>query len=59
MIVDIGGSTTEVAVLSLSGVMISQSLRSAGAKMDDTISQSLKRDYDFLVEEQTAQSIKH
>lgn len=59
MIIDIGGGTTEVAVLSLSGVMISQSLRIAGAKMDDTISQSLKRDYDFLVGEQTAQTIKH
>lgn len=59
MIIDIGGGTTEVAVLSLSGVLISQSLRIAGAKMDDTISQSLKRDYDFLVGEQTAQAIKH
>lgn len=59
MIIDIGGGTTEVAILSLSGVMISQSLRIAGTKMDDTISQSLKRDYDFLVGEQTAQTIKH
>ena len=39
--------------------MISQSLRVAGATMDNTISQSLKRDYDFLVGEQTAQTIKH
>lgn len=59
MIIDIGGGTTEVAVLSLSGVMISQSLRIAGAKMDETISQSLKREYDFLVGEQTARMIKH
>lgn len=59
MIVDIGGGTTEVAVLSLCGVLSSQSLRIAGAKMDDVIHQSLKRDYDFLVGGQTAQSIKH
>ncbi|KAI9129135.1 rod shape-determining protein (plasmid) [Acaryochloris sp. CCMEE 5410] len=59
MIVDIGGGTTEVAVLSLCGVLSSQSLRVAGAQMDDVIYQSLKRDYDFWVGEQTAQSIKH
>lgn len=59
MIVDIGGGTTEVAVLSLSGIVTSQSLRVAGAQMDDAIRQSLKRDYDLLVGEQTAQAIKH
>lgn len=59
MIVDIGGGTTEVAVLSLFGVVTSQSIRVAGNQMDDVIRQSLKRDYDFLVGEQTAQAIKH
>jgi len=59
MIVDIGGGTTEVVVLSLSGIVTSQSLRVAGAHMDDAIRQSLKRDYDLWVGEQTAQAIKH
>lgn len=59
MIVDIGGGTTEVAVISLCGVVSSQSIRVAGTHMDDAIRQSLKRNYDLLVGLQTAQAIKH
>lgn len=59
MIVDIGGGTTEVAVISLLGVVNSQSIRVAGAHMDDAIRQSLKRNHDLLVGLQTAQAIKH
>lgn len=49
MIVDIGGGTTEVTVISLFGVATSQSIRVAGAHMDDAIRQSLKRNYDLFV----------
>ncbi|QUY45473.1 rod shape-determining protein [Acaryochloris marina] len=59
MIVDIGGGTTEVAVISLFGVVNSQSIRVAGTHMDDTIRQSLKRNYGLLIGLQTAQAIKH
>lgn len=58
MIVDIGGGTTEVAVISLSGIVYSQSIRIAGDEMDEGIIQYLKRKYNLLVGERTAEQIK-
>jgi rod shape-determining protein MreB len=58
MIVDIGGGTTEVAVISLSGIVYSQSVRVGGDKMDDAIVAYLKRKYNLLVGEQTAERVK-
>lgn len=58
MIVDIGGGTTEVAVISLAGIVESQSVRVAGDKMDEAIVQFIKRNYNLLVGERTAELIK-
>jgi rod shape-determining protein MreB and related proteins len=58
MIVDIGGGTTEVAVISLSGVVFSRSVRVGGDKMDEAIIQYIKRKYNLLVGERTAELIK-
>jgi rod shape-determining protein MreB len=58
MIVDIGGGTTEVAVISLSGIVYSQSIRIAGDEMDEGIIQYLKRKYNLLVGERSAEQIK-
>jgi rod shape-determining protein MreB len=58
MIVDIGGGTTEVAVISLSGIVYSKSVRSAGNKMDEAIVQYVKREYKLLIGERTAELIK-
>ncbi len=58
MIVDIGGGTTEVAVISLSGIVYSRSLRVAGDKMDAAIAQYIKRKYNLLIGERTAEIIK-
>jgi len=58
MIVDIGGGTTEVAVISLAGIVLSQSVRVAGDKMDEAIIQYLKRKYNLLIGEGTAERIK-
>ena len=58
MIVDIGGGTTEVAVISLAGIVLSQSVRTAGDKMDEAIIQYLKRKYNLLIGEGTAERIK-
>ena len=58
MVVDIGGGTTEVAVISLSGIVYSQSVRVGGDKMDDAIVAYLKRKYNLLVGEQTAERVK-
>ncbi|RPI10947.1 MAG: rod shape-determining protein [Zetaproteobacteria bacterium] len=58
MIVDIGGGTTEVAVISLSGVVYSQSVRIAGDEMDEAITQYLKRKYNLLIGERTSENIK-
>ncbi|HCX90497.1 MAG: rod shape-determining protein [Deltaproteobacteria bacterium CG12_big_fil_rev_8_21_14_0_65_43_10] len=58
MIVDIGGGTTEVAVISLSGIVYSQSVRVAGDKMDDAIVQYVKRKYNLLIGERTAELVK-
>jgi rod shape-determining protein MreB and related proteins len=58
LIVDIGGGTTEVAVISLSGVVFSRSVRVAGDKMDEAILQHIKRKYSLLIGERTAELIK-
>ena len=58
MIVDIGGGTTDVAVISLSGTVYSRSVRIAGNEMDDAIVQHLKRKYNLLIGERTAEQIK-
>jgi rod shape-determining protein MreB len=58
MIVDIGGGTTEVAVISLAGIVYSKSIRVAGDKMDEAVTQYLKRKYNLLIGERTAEQIK-
>ena len=58
MIVDIGGGTCEVAVISLSGIVLSQSVRVAGDKMDEAIVQYMKRKYNLLIGESTSERIK-
>lgn len=58
MIVDIGGGTTEVAVISLGGIVTSQSIRIAGDEMDDAIIQHVKRTYNLMIGERTAEQIK-
>lgn len=58
MVVDIGGGTTEVAVISLAGIVYSRSIRVAGDKMDRAIMQYIKRKYNLLIGERTAEIIK-
>ncbi|MCG3174704.1 MAG: Rod shape-determining protein MreB [Myxococcota bacterium] len=58
MIVDIGGGTTECAVISLSGIVYSESLRVAGDKMDEAIIKYMRTKYNLLIGEQTAERIK-
>jgi len=58
MIVDIGGGTTEVAVISLSGIVYSKSIRCGGDKMDEAIIHYMKRKYNLLIGERTAEIIK-
>lgn len=58
MIVDIGGGTTEVAVISLGGIVTSRSIRVAGDEMDDAIIQHVKRTYNLMIGERTSEQIK-
>ena len=58
MVVDIGGGTTEVAVISLSGIVYAKSVRVAGDRMDEGIVQYLKRKYSLLIGERTGEMIK-
>jgi rod shape-determining protein MreB len=58
MIVDIGGGTTEVAVISLAGIVMSKSIRVGGDKMDEAIVQHIKRKYNLLIGERSAEDIK-
>jgi rod shape-determining protein MreB len=58
MVVDIGGGTTEVAVISLSGIVYSKSVRVGGDKMDEAILQHIKRKYNLLIGIRTAEIIK-
>ena len=58
MIVDIGGGTTEVAVISLAGIVYAKSVRVGGDKMDEAIVQYIKRKYNLLIGDRTAETIK-
>lgn len=58
MVVDIGGGTTEVALISLSGIVFSRSVRVAGDELDEAIAQYMKRAYNLMVGERTAEEIK-
>ena len=58
MVVDIGGGTTEVAVISLAGIVYSQSVRVGGDKLDDAIVAYMKRKYNLAIGEQSAERIK-
>ena len=58
MIIDIGGGTTEVAVLSLGGIVLSRSLRTAGVELDEAITSYIKRKYNVLIGETTAELLK-
>ena len=58
MIVDIGGGTTDIAVISLSGIVYARSVRVAGNEMDEALTAYLKRKYNLLVGERTAEQIK-
>jgi len=58
MIVDIGGGTTDVAVISLAGIVYSKAVRVAGNKMDEVIIEYLKRQHSLLIGERTAEEIK-
>jgi len=57
MVVDIGGGTTDIAVISMSGIVYSRSVRVAGNEMDEAVMQYLKRKYNLLVGERTAEQI--
>jgi rod shape-determining protein MreB len=58
MIVDIGGGTTEVALISLSGIVYARSVRTAGDELDEAIVQYMKRGYNLMIGERTAEDIK-
>ncbi|MCX7796529.1 MAG: rod shape-determining protein [bacterium] len=58
MIVDIGGGTTEIAVISLGGIVTSKSIRIAGDEMDEAIIQYVKKEYNLLIGERTAEEVK-
>ena len=58
MIVDIGGGTTEVAVISLGGIVTAQSVRVAGDELDDAILQYVKKEYSLAIGDRTAEEIK-
>jgi rod shape-determining protein MreB len=58
MIIDIGGGTTDIAVISLNGIVYSRSVRMAGHQMDEAITTYVKRKYNLLIGERTAEQIK-
>jgi rod shape-determining protein MreB len=58
MVVDIGGGTTDIAIISLSGIVYSRSLRVAGNEMDEAIMNYVKRKYNLLIGERTAERVK-
>ncbi|WP_088068350.1 rod shape-determining protein [Gottfriedia luciferensis] len=58
MVVDIGGGTTEVAIISLGGIVTSQSIRTAGDDMDEAIMQYIKKNYNLAIGERTAEHLK-
>jgi rod shape-determining protein MreB len=58
MVVDIGGGTTDIAVISLAGIVYSKSVRVAGNEMDEAVIQYIKKKYNLLIGERTAEQIK-
>lgn len=58
MVVDIGGGTTEVAIISLGGIVTSRSIRLAGDEMDEAIIQYIKKKYNLMIGERTAETLK-
>ncbi|GEN33037.1 rod shape-determining protein [Aneurinibacillus danicus] len=58
MVVDIGGGTTEVAIISLGGIVTSKSIRVAGDEMDEAIIQYIKKKYNLMIGERTAEALK-
>ncbi|WP_078545333.1 rod shape-determining protein [Litchfieldia alkalitelluris] len=58
MVVDIGGGTTEVAIISLGGIVTSQSIRVAGDEMDDAIIQYIRKTYNLMIGDRTSEAIK-
>lgn len=58
MVIDIGGGTTEIAVIALSGIVTNNSIRVAGDELDDAIFQYIKKNYNIIIGEQTAEQIK-
>ena len=58
MVVDVGGGTTEVAVISMGGIVVSQSVRIAGDELDKSIIQFIKKEYNLSLGERTAEEIK-
>ena len=58
MVVDIGGGTTEVAIISLGGIVTSQSIRIAGDEMDEAIIQYIRKNYNLMIGERTAEAMK-
>jgi rod shape-determining protein MreB len=58
LIIDIGGGTTEVAVISLGGMVVAKSLRVAGDELDDVIMEYCKKEYNLLIGERTAEDVK-
>lgn len=58
MVIDIGGGTTEIAVIALNGIVTNNSIRIAGDELDDAILQYIKKNYNLIIGEQTAEQIK-
>ena len=58
LVVDIGGGTTDIAVISLSGIVYSRSIRMAGNQMDEAITNDVKRKHNLLIGERTAEHVK-
>ena len=58
MVVDIGGGTTDIAVISLGGIVISDSVRIGGSKLDEAITRHIRREYNLLIGDRSAEEIK-
>jgi rod shape-determining protein MreB len=58
MVIDIGGGTTDIAVISLGGIVIADSIRIAGNRIDEVITRYIKREYNLMIGERTAEEIK-
>ena len=58
MVVDIGGGTTEVAIISLGGIVTSKSIRVGGDEMDEAIVYDIKKEYNLMIGERTAEEVQ-